>query len=739
MAVVAEQPLHRWLWLAIGLIALLLFGQNVNARDSRRSSVAVGWSEVGDLDADAKYLTEDYLELLEQLRHITLEYQEYFTELDVKQANDYVRLLSDFYQVINDTNEYRDHNNLYQRLQLLQQHLEEKQEAAADSDVNASEYSERITDLREYQASLKEQLADVRSEIREIRKRSHSEDEDSRVVDDRIDDLEQEVDEIRRDLTKAAAKIKVLQNQQETAGPSPHLSRLSHSLQQELTVISDLLEDEVITRLDENDEYRDAIDQYVKLAIEAAKQASSMDLQKYIVFNKEALGRWKVELKGLEELNDVYMLLADSLGSFTVPEAPAVPAWTIPSDVDEPEVVVLTPMPPVLPTVPGTNFYLLESDKRAVKRRLVDSIDVPSTDIPIYVVMPSANLKVAGWSENRVVAECEYVVRADSKTKSEKISSNIDLRLFEKGKAVYVESVMPTIGDASDIELAGTVTIMIPKTNPVVLNNSFGMVSVADLHRGVKLSSRNSTVNLQDLSGDIDITSTMGSVFLTGISGNLDISNGYGTMLITDCQADMKISNEYAAMNIKGCGGKALVETSGHTTVTGFVGDVNITGNACPINISDIKGVVEARTSFQPLDIKDVSGTITADNVYSSINLVDIEGRLTASVSHGDLLVDEAPGPMDLRGDHGEISFRIPRNYAGNSNIAMDRGSVHLLVYRSADLYVVANTAGGELKTDLEVEKSDNDPDDGYKVKIGRGTHKLNITGENVDVAIDRK
>lgn len=734
--VAAVRPTVPWLWFVAGLITLLLLAQSSNAGESKRSAIAVGWSQPGDLDADAKYLTEDYLELLDQLRRVTQEYEEYFSDLDIKQAGEYARMLSEFYQVINDSNEYRDHNNLYKELQLLRQRLEGEQKVTASPDTYESDYTERIADLKEFQASLKEQLIDIRAEIDEIERRGRTEDEDRRVIEDRVEDLEREAEDLRRDITKASAKIKLLHNQQGSVAPSPHLSRLIHSLQRELAVISGLLEDEVITPLDENIEYREAIDQYVKLALEAARQASSADLQKYVIFNKEDLGRWKVELKGLEELGEVYALIADSLAQITIPEAPAVPAWTIPSDVDEPEAVVVQPVPPVPPVPPPQTSYVFESDRRAVRRRLVDSIDVPSEGIPIYVVMPSANLKVVGWSENRVVAECEYIVRGDTKAKSEKIASNLDLRMFEKGPAVYIESVMPTIGDASDLQLAGTVTIMTPYTNPVVLKNSFGTVSVADLRNSVRLSSRNSTVRLQDLSGSIEVSSSMGSVYLTDISGRLDVSNAYGTLTMTDCKADMKISNSYATMSMNGCGGKVYLQTSGTTNIADFTGGIEVTGTACPVTISDVKGNVDARTAFQPLDVRDVVGDVSLANSHSSIRVVDIDGLLAACTSHGDISVDGANGPVTLEGDHGTISLNIPRGFSGNSTIKMNRGRVQLLPNPAANLYIFASTGGGQLITKLDAEKSGKGTEVSYKVKLGNGSNKLNITGERVEVVI---
>jgi len=119
-------------------------------------------------------------------------------------------------------------------------------------------------------------------------------------------------------------------------------------------------------------------------------------------------------------------------------------------------------------------------------------VKVGSTELPIIVVNPIGLLKITGWNRDHVTASCEIEVTAGTKARAEKLINSIDLRIYEKKKAVFVEMVVPELTDPSVMIQHSLVKISAPRSNPLVVKTAAGQASISDFDNGARLNATNS-------------------------------------------------------------------------------------------------------------------------------------------------------------------------------------------------------------------------------------------------------
>jgi hypothetical protein len=318
------------------------------------------------------------------------------------------------------------------------------------------------------------------------------------------------------------------------------------------------------------------------------------------------------------------------------------------------------------------------------------------------------------------------------------MATKLNLRLYEKVGAIYVETDLPALVDPENSMLGSEVSIMVPRANQVVLSSSFGTASISDLTGGARLAARNATMEVNNIQGDIKVTSSMSTVQLAGVSGRMEISNAYGTVDVTGCRSEMEIENEYGVLNIVDCQGKASVRTSGTTKVSGFGGDIGISGTAGAVEIRDVTGDVRAATSYQTLLARDIKGSTQIQNTYGTIKAVDIEGPLDAVSFQGDIIAISPLGPVNFSGRKGKVEISLDDQLLGESSITMHQGSILLRPDVESDLRIIVTSDGGRLVSSYPTTETGSGATKIQTITIGRGTHRLTLAGDGTKIVVEK-
>lgn len=113
---------------------------------------------------------------------------------------------------------------------------------------------------------------------------------------------------------------------------------------------------------------------------------------------------------------------------------------------------------------------------------------------------------------------------------------------------------------------------------------------------------------------------------------------------------------------------------------------------------------VDLKTGGGSIDLSDLKGTVEANTSGGSITLGRIEGDVDVQTSGGAIRVDEVAGNIDAYTSGGSINAKITKQPSDDCRLRTSGGSVtvHLAPQIAVDLD--AGTSGGRVKSEFDVD-----------------------------------
>ncbi|MFQ6007941.1 MAG: hypothetical protein ACE5K8_03225 [Candidatus Zixiibacteriota bacterium] len=211
-------------------------------------------------------------------------------------------------------------------------------------------------------------------------------------------------------LKKLSEKEKELENRNERA------FRLSLSLRQELAALKELLDQEVLLRMDENS---DIVLQACALMVAGLSEPLSVPGKVYHIAEHGAI------------------VIPTEIGDNKITKMVYVVPSTDELTVPKPETLSM-PSRPQPSNAKGSRDreFLLRSGRRGIIREFADSLEVSSTKQPIYINNPIGDLEVQGWDVKRVQVRSSIELSANSHQKAKKQIQHVALQLYSKDDGI---------------------------------------------------------------------------------------------------------------------------------------------------------------------------------------------------------------------------------------------------------------------------------------------------------------
>lgn len=701
------------------LTAALLLGSSLRAQtaprppedlqDRRPKTVVV-------LDRDAAQLAEDYLALLEQLQFLARDYHMYFAELNEVSARQNEQELRRIAGMLYDSNRCCDYVLLSGEVTALHQDLL----------LREDEWQKRRDLMEEtelYIGDLKDNISDLQEELQELADELDEYDDDS-AAEEYKQEIRTELAEKKERLLTLRIELRSDQKDITDESVDPKFYRLSRSLRRELEMVSELLEEDITARFDSEGETAVLIQTYVKNALSTALDSLRERTENYqFWFDTTNEGVQAVE--GVEELPP---------GATALP-LPGVTIAAIPTDV-------ATPVPPAIPemdVVARSISFKYEHGETGVRKELVDSAEILSAKLPIYIVSPVGALEIEGWDRDWIVVRSLVELSADARPEVENLASGVDLALYNKNDAIYVESIVPALTDLKTCVVKSSLQIKVPTGNPLICNSSFGQVSVSGFTNEVKLSAAHSEVKLTNLHGKVKVVGDNGRMTITDVTGELDVRNSYQPLDLSNCHGTMRVENAFSSISVTDCGGEAVVRNNGSVVkILDFIGTLDIENSNGPLIVRTVEGDLIAQSSMQPVTIRDVSGSVVVVNTQGDIDVQDIDGSLSATNFMGLIRASSLGGPLDLVNSKGRIDLILNRAIRGASKVMADFGTVNLRLTQSTDLLLTVETVGGNIESNIPVGIDKSGVTSYAKLELGDAGSSMTISGNSTGVIIHR-
>jgi DUF4097 and DUF4098 domain-containing protein YvlB len=195
-----------------------------------------------------------------------------------------------------------------------------------------------------------------------------------------------------------------------------------------------------------------------------------------------------------------------------------------------------------------------------------------------------------------------------------------------------------------------SLTVRVPKSSHVVVDN------------------RNGDVTLSDLVGDQRVSNGYGRVAVRGITGSATVSNRNETVLVENIEGTAKVDNEYSDINVKNVSGRLeLRHRHGRVEIADVRGGAAVTNSFGPIYVSKVRGPVEINGKNSSIDVMEAADALNARTEFEHVSMVDVLGEIDLRVQHGRAHVAFTQPPrrnIRINSQYGDVTLEVPRNSA---------------------------------------------------------------------------
>ena len=248
-----------------------------------------------------------------------------------------------------------------------------------------------------------------------------------------------------------------------------------------------------------------------------------------------------------------------------------------------------------------------------------------------------------------------------------------------------------------------------------------------------------------------------------GVTADLDISiprkaavvisNRHGDVSVVGRDGDIDISNEHGEISVSDVNGKLSLTLQNSSARVGQVSaDVSIQGHADDVSIEDVKGGVQLngefsesvklsriakavvfRSSRTDMEFAGLNGDLDLDS--GDLNANDVIGPLRLDTRSKDISLQGVSGDVRLQNENGSVEVHVTK--LGSMEVQNRNGDLEVYVPDKAGFVLDARARNGEIDTDFDAIKVNNDSDTGIGTgTVGSGGPHITLSNEHGGIEI---
>jgi len=268
----------------------------------------------------------------------------------------------------------------------------------------------------------------------------------------------------------------------------------------------------------------------------------------------------------------------------------------------------------------------------------------------------NGKIRLFSRQSDAVVINFEKTAVTTSKAESERFLELIDFRLDVTDDQAICEILSPSHSpwEGSNYSVNFELLIEIPEKMDILAKGVFIDFEIEGPFQGVDLNASFSSVDIRRIYGPVKVSTSFGDVSVEAVKGETRIETDNG-----------KIS----ARNIIVPSGYAVFQASNS-----------------PISLSDIRGPVEAYTSYSAIDVNKIEATyepVVLKTTYGPVNIVNATGEIicetsyapisitTSKIKHGRSKIETSHAPITLQFDEISDCELLINNDFNNVNLSL--------------------------------------------------------------------
>ena len=291
------------------------------------------------------------------------------------------------------------------------------------------------------------------------------------------------------------------------------------------------------------------------------------------------------------------------------------------------------------------------------------------------------SIDIEGHDSNRIDVTYEVKIYSANKEAAENYLKEISVGYNVSGGEfeLYVNRPKPKPDNIKGFEVL--FDIQAPQDIYLDLANRYGKVKVQNFNAGLNLDSR------------------YGATIVNFVEGNIDIRNDYGSLALSDLDGELLINTSYNKNDFKNIKGNLDLKTA-----------------YAQSNLDNINADTVLTGKYGGADIENLNGNLDTDVRYMGLTLDNIEGEIDGDVEYGEINIESLSNSLNMNSRYADLKI--------------------WMVEDLQDLTVDVTAEYGNLRTDLDLSKSQDGNKQSIKGTLGTGNKNLNIQARHADVSI---
>lgn len=200
---------------------------------------------------------------------------------------------------------------------------------------------------------------------------------------------------------------------------------------------------------------------------------------------------------------------------------------------------------------------------------------------------------------------------------------------------------------------------------------------------------------------------------------------------------DLKLGTAGGTIDVEDITGQLKLETAGGSIRTGQVdGSVKADTAGGSIEVAGATGAVAADTAGGSIKLGKMAGPVKADTAGGSIRIASAASPVHAATSGGSIEINDAATPVKASTSGGSITARFIGTPDGESTLDCTGGGVTVHIADKVGFNLDAQSVGGGVRSELEVETDRKPSRSSLKGKLNGGGSvlKLRSTGGGITI-----
>ncbi len=314
----------------------------------------------------------------------------------------------------------------------------------------------------------------------------------------------------------------------------------------------------------------------------------------------------------------------------------------------------------------------------------------------LHVVDDHGAVNITASEDGQIRVSVRKKVNADTQSGADKRNGETKPQISMSGNIVTVNANTQVGGDHG---VTTDLDISIPRKAAVVISNRRGDVSVVGRDGDIDISNQHGEVSASDINGKLSLTLQNSSIRVGQISSDVSVQGHADDVSIEDVKGGLHLDGEFSES----------------------------------IKLRRIAKGVVFRSSRTDMEFAGLNGDLDLDS--GDLRSNDLVGPLRLATRSKDITLEGVTGDVRVENENGSVELHL--NKLGSTEVQNRNGDIQIYVPDKAGFVLDARARNGEIETDFDALKINNDNDTGIGTgTVGSGGPHVTLSNEHGGIEI---